>query len=78
LPKIRKPLPKEALEHLSLRQRQRYINMDDLLRLMDWVSRDPTVPDGDWFIDFGKFKLCGRGEVALTFLTSAQKPWGDL
>jgi hypothetical protein len=30
------------------------------------------MPDGDWFKDFGTFKLAGRGPLVLTFLTADQ------
>src|SRR5437879_13061950 len=27
----------------------------------EWKAEDPDVPDGDWYKDFGKFKLSGTG-----------------
>jgi len=34
--------------------------------------RQPEVPDGDWFKDFGSFKICGQGPLAKTFLLQSQ------
>jgi hypothetical protein len=32
-----------------------------------WKEQDPDVPDGDWYKDFGTFKLCGTGKFPSTF-----------
>ena len=37
---------------------------------------DPDVPDGDWYKDFGTFKLCGTGRFPSTFLMSGQPARG--
>jgi len=40
----------------------RSITIEDLnnkLRL--WVESNPEVPDGEWYKDFGSFKVCGEG-----------------
>lgn len=38
--------------------------------------QDPDVPDGDWYKDFGTFKLCGTGRFPSTFLMSGQPARG--
>jgi hypothetical protein len=48
-----------------------------LLRLQEWVRSGPVAPDGDWYKDFGSFKLCGSGEYARTFLTKEMKAFGE-
>jgi hypothetical protein len=35
-----------------------------------------NVPDGDWFKDFGTFKLCGGGKYPSTFLLADQPARG--
>jgi hypothetical protein len=41
--------------------RDRAISLDDLNQLRLWIDSHPTVPEGDWYKDFGSFKICGRG-----------------
>lgn len=40
--------------------------------MAEWKAQDPDVPDGDWFKDFGTFKLCGTGRLPSTFLLAGQ------
>ena len=47
------------------------------MALQFWVESEPEVPEGDWYKDFGRFKVCGRGGDLTTFLTEDQKPWGQ-
>ncbi len=37
--------------------RLRSVSIEDLNRLRLWIETRPEVPDGDWFKDFGSFKL---------------------
>jgi hypothetical protein len=39
-------------------------------------AQDPDVPDGEWFKDFGTFKLCGSGRQPSTFLLAGQTARG--
>jgi hypothetical protein len=38
--------------------------------LAEWKAQDPDVPDGDWYKDFGTFKLRDRGKFPGTFLNA--------
>lgn len=42
-----------------------------------WVDSEPDIPEGDWYKDFGRFKICGSGPNPTTFLTSGQVAWGQ-
>ena len=55
-------LPKEKWQHLRDRAKERKISEADLFALAEWKVEDPDVPDGDWYKDFGTFKLCGTGK----------------
>lgn len=78
MPKIRFfDLPSGLWRHLLDRVNQRKIPLADLQRLREWVKTQPDAPEGDWYKDFGSFKLCGSGEYPKTFLTKAMKPYGD-
>jgi hypothetical protein len=78
LPKIRFfDLPPAIGRHLLERVEQRQIPLADLRRLQDWVRTQPYSPEGDWYKDFGSFKLCGTGEYPKTFLVKAMKPYGE-
>jgi hypothetical protein len=55
---------------------ERKISQDDLFELAEWKTLDPDVPDGDWYKDFGTFKLCGTGKYPSTFLLRGQTARG--
>ena len=77
LPKIRfSELPRPVWAHLLQRVAERQISLADLSRLQDWVKAMPFAPDGDWYKDFGSFKLCGSGEYPRTVLTKEMKAFG--
>jgi len=58
------------------RLRTREITEDDMLKLMNWVSRNPEVPEGAWCKDFGTFKLVGYGALPATLLAEDQPCFG--
>jgi hypothetical protein len=58
------------------RARERRVSQDDLFELAEWKGQDPDVPDGDWYKDFGTFKLCGTGKFPSTFLMAGQSARG--
>ncbi len=58
-------LPLAVRQHLIERMRDRSIGLEDLNRLRLWVESKPEVPEGDWYKDFGSFKICGQGPYEL-------------
>jgi len=77
LPKIRfRDLPRELWQHLLERVQEREISLADLEHLREWVKSEPFAPDGDWYKDFGSFKLCGSGEYPRTVLTKSMTAFG--
>jgi len=77
LPKIRfSDLPPALWRHLLARVQERSITLGDLGRLQAWVKAEPVAPDGDWYKDFGSFKLCGSGEYPKTVLAKGMAPFG--
>ena len=76
MPKIRfSDLPR-GLWRLD-RVQEREISLTDFSRLQQWVQSEPYAPDGDWYKDFGSFKLCGSGERPRTVLTKDMVAWGQ-
>ena len=69
--------PASVRQHLIDRMRDRAISVPDLNQLRLWVDTKPEVPEGDWYKDFGSFKICGRGTLAKTFLIRGQAAKGD-
>ena len=69
-------LPEGVRQHLIERMRDRAISISDLNRLRLWVETRPEVPDGDWYKDFGTFKICGEGKFPKTFLLKGQAARG--
>jgi hypothetical protein len=67
-----KDLPAGVREHLTERMNERAISLADLNQLRIWIESEPEVPEGDWYKDFGSFKICGRGAHAKTFLLATQ------
>jgi hypothetical protein len=77
MPKLQwEQLPREKWTHLRQRAKERKISWEHLLALADWKAQDPDVPDGDWYKDFGSFKLCGHGKLPSTFLLAGQAARG--
>ena len=78
MPAIRfSDLPLGLWQHLLDRVQEREITLADLRRLQDWVKSGPWAPDGDWYKDFGSFKLCGSGEYPKTVLTQGMQAFGQ-
>jgi len=70
-------LPAAVRQHLIERMRDRAISVSDLNQLRLWVETRPQVPEGDWYKDFGSFKICGSGSYSKTFLLRGQLAKGD-
>jgi hypothetical protein len=70
-------LPKGARQHLIERMRDRELSASDLNRLRLWVETRPEAPEGDWYKDFGSFKVCGSGSYPKTFLLRGQAAKGE-
>jgi len=69
--------PEGVRQHLIDRMRDRAISIVDLNGLRLWIDTIPEVPEGDWYKDFGSFKICGRGVLAKTFLLRGQVAKGN-
>ena len=69
--------PQAVREHLSQRLTDRGITGEDLDKLRVWVQSQPDVPAGDWYKDFGSFKIRGTGADPTTFLTREQQACGQ-
>ncbi len=70
-------LPVGVRQHLIDRMRNRLISIADLNQLRLWIDSKPEVPEGDWYKDFGSFKLCGQGSYPKTFLLRGQVVKGE-
>jgi hypothetical protein len=70
-------LPANVRQHLIGRMREWAISIDDLNRLRLWIESQPEVPEGDWYKDFGSFKICGHGSYPKTFLVRGQVAKGE-
>ena len=78
MPKIRwTDLPPALRDHLFDRLRERNITAQDLYQLKLWRESDPDAPDGEWYKDFGSFKICGHREYLKTFLLRGQAAKGQ-
>jgi len=78
MPKIESwdKLPARVRQHLIDRMHDRSISISDLNQLRLWIESSPEVPEGDWYKDFGSFKLCGHGSFPKTFLLRGQAATG--
>jgi hypothetical protein len=70
-------LPQAVRQHLVDRMRERKISISDMNQLRLWIESSPTVPEGEWYKDFGSFKICGRGAYPKTFLLRGQPAKGE-
>ena len=69
-------LPRALRDHLFERLRVRKISAEDLYQLKLWRESELEAPDGDWYKDFGSFKICGTGKYPKTFLLRGQHAKG--
>jgi len=77
MPKIQwTDLPPALRDHLFERLRQREISAEDLYQLKLWRESEPNAPEGEWYKDFGSFKICGHGQFPKTFLLRGQPAKG--
>jgi hypothetical protein len=65
-----------AGEVVALARTRKRASENDLFELAEWKMEDPAVPDGDWYKDFGSFKLCGTGKFPSTFLLAGRAARG--
>ena len=70
-------LPPRVRQHLIGRMHDRSISIADLNQLRLWMETRPEFPLGEWFKDFGSFKLCGAGTLPKTFLLPGQAAKGE-
>ncbi len=78
MPKIQwTNLPPALRDHLFERLRERKITAQDLYQLKLWRESEPDAPDGQWYKDFGSFKICGEGQFPKTFLLRDQSAKGS-
>ena len=78
MPKIQwTSLPRALRDHLFDRLRDRKITVEDLYQLKLWRESEPEAPNGDWFKDFGSFKIYGEGKYPKTFLLRGQAAKGE-
>ena len=73
MPKIQwTDLPAALRDHLFNRFVERQITVEDLYQLKVWRESEPDAPAGEWYKDFGSFKICGEGKFPKTFLMKGQ------
>lgn len=78
MPKIQwENLPEGVRDHLLERLRDRKITGEDLHKLRAWRESEPEAPEGEWYKDFGSFKICGEGKFPKTFLLRGQAARGE-
>jgi hypothetical protein len=78
MPKIQwTALPAALRDHLFERLRERKITAEDLYHLKLWRESEPEAPEGEWYKDFGTFKICGEGKYPKTFLLHGQSAKGQ-
>ena len=70
-------IPAGIRQHLVQRMQDRNIGLEDLNRLRQWIESRPQMPEGDWYKDFGSFKLCGHGKYPKTFLLPGHAATGQ-
>ena len=77
MPKVQwTDLPAALRDHLFERLRERKISVEDLYQLKLWRESEPGAPEGEWYKDFGSFKICGEGKYPKTFLLRGQPAKG--
>jgi hypothetical protein len=70
-------LPAGIRQHSIDRMRDRAISITGLNQLRLRLESKPEAPTGDWYKDFGSFKICGHGSFPKTFLLRSQAAKGE-
>lgn len=70
-------LPPGIRQHLIDRMHDRAVTLTDLNQHRLWLESKPEIPSGDWYKDFGSFKICGQGPYPKTFLMTGQVAKGE-
>ena len=70
-------LPQGVREHLIERMRDRAISIFGSEQTSSLDRDAAQVPEGDWYKDFGSFKICGTGSYPKTFLLRGQVGKGE-
>jgi hypothetical protein len=47
----------------------------DVVEFISWKNSNPSAPDGDWFANFGSFKIVGTGSHPDSILGQDMSPW---
>jgi hypothetical protein len=77
MPKVlRRNLPPQLYAHLLDRVQQRHIPGAQLTLMIEWLDKQPEVPNGKWFKRFPGMIVCGENELVKTFLVPGQVPLG--
>jgi hypothetical protein len=77
MPKVlRRNLPPQLYAHLLDRVQQRHIPGSQLTLMIEWLDKQPEVPNGKWFKRFPGMIVCGENELVKTFLVPGQVPLG--
>jgi hypothetical protein len=66
-----------VLANSSLDERLNRIPKSELQKFAFWVPRNPDVPGGRWYKDFGTFKVCDAGPTTTTFLDVGMDAFGE-
>jgi hypothetical protein len=70
-------IPAAICNHLIERMHDRNVRLEDLNKLRIWLDSKPEVPAGQWYKDFGSFKICGENRFPKTFLLPGQAAKGQ-
>ncbi|MGA8183780.1 MAG: hypothetical protein WB819_09055 [Terriglobia bacterium] len=70
-------IPAAIRNHLIERMHDRNVRLEDLNKLRIWLDSKPEVPAGQWYKDFGSFKICGENRFPKTFLLPGQAAKGQ-
>ena len=78
MPRIRRQhLPRPLFAHLLERVQKREISATQLTLMVEWLDKNPDVPQGKWFKQFPGMIVCGEGELVKTFLVPGQAAAGE-
>jgi len=80
MPKIERweNLPNVVRQHAIDQMRDRAINVSDLNQRRLCIETRPEASEGEWYKDFGSFKICGSGRYPKTFLLRSQAARGEV
>lgn len=71
--RLQNPPPIKAIKHIAKRVDERLVTKNEGLAVLNWIRKQPTVPEGFWYKKFNSFVIVGRDGIVTSVLDNNTK-----